>query len=194
MIAELFRYNCSTLFFVKPVVGVDWGILKEEFGLINSYLKDKAREDLEGNLLFALFKPIDFDYFELFLEQQSNLEHFLEDYDYKNGYVVIAYKIPEEYKEDFELFKHGKYSKFSDLLKNCYQKEVVAFLKPIPTFQWDVFNKSKKLRKELEEFLETTFEKGMELWSKPDEQKELLNIQQFIKPERDETISFTESN
>ena len=55
MIAELFRYNCSCLFILKPVVGVNWGVLAEDFGMINSYLRDKSREDLEGELLFVLF-------------------------------------------------------------------------------------------------------------------------------------------
>lgn len=194
MIAELFKYNCSTLFILRPVVGVSWGILAEDFGMVNSYLKDKSREDLEGELLFVLFKPIDFDYFELFLEQQAALEHFIEDYDYTNGYVVLVYKIPEYLKSDFELFKQGKYSKFSDLIKNCYEKQVVTFLKPISTFQWDVFNKAKSLRKELEEFLETQIEKGSELWQLPDVEKECLNIQQFIKPNKDEREPITEGD
>jgi len=184
MIGELFKYNCSTLFILKPVIGVNWGILGEEFGLINSYLRDRAREDLTGELLFVLFKPIDFDYFEMFLEEQSESEHFLEDYDYAGGYVVMVYKIPEWLKPDFELFKQGKYSKFSNLLKNCYDKEVKAFLKPIPTFQWEVFNKSKSLREELEEYIGSAIDKNSEIWELPDqEKKEVLDIQQFIKPE-----------
>lgn len=195
MIAELFKYNASTLFMLKPVVGVDWGILSEDFGLINSYLQDKAREDLTGDMLFVLFKPIDFDYFELFLEQQSALEHFIEDYDYTDGYVVLAYRIPEKLKDDFELFKKGMYSKLSKIIKECYDREIRAFLKPIPTFQWEVFNKSKAFRKELEEFLDTVFTKDMELWQKPDlEGKEILDIQQFIKPNRNERESITRSN
>src|SRR5687768_5394776 len=130
MIAELFKYNCSTLFMLKPTIGINWKILEDEFGMINSYLKDKTREDLEGNLLFVLFKPVDFDYFELFLEeQQERAENFIEDYDYAGGYVVMVYRIPEILKEDFELFKKGKYSKLSKLLKNCYEREVKAFLK-----------------------------------------------------------------
>lgn len=183
MIGELFKINASTLFILKPVVGVNWGVLGEEFGLINSYLQDKAREDLTGELLFVLFKPVDFDYFEMFLEEQSKSEHFLEDYDYAGGYVVMVYKIPKWLESDFKLFKEGKYSKFSDLLKNCYDKEVKAFLQPIPTFQWDVFNKSDRLRKELEEYIGNYIDKSSEIWGLPDvEKKEVLDIQQFIKP------------
>lgn len=181
MIAELFRYNCSTLFILKPVVGVNWGILKSDFGLINSYLKDKAREDLNGDMLFVLFKPTDFDYFEMFLEEQSekNLS-FVEDYDYTGGYIVIVYKIPEILKPDFELFKKGQYSRFSSLIKECYDKQVVAFLQPHPTFQWGVFEKAKWLKKELEEFLETQIERGSELWNLPDiEGKEVLTLEKL---------------
>lgn len=195
MIAETLKYNCSTLFILKPVVGVNWGILEEEFGLINSYLKDKSREDLTGDLLFILFKPIDFDYFELFLEEQSNRNNaFLEDYDYAGGYVVMVYRIPEHMKPDFELFKQGKYSKLSSIIKEAYDKEVKAFLKPQPSFQWRVFKKDPSLRKELEEFLGSHFTKDMELWEMPDvDKKELLDIEKFLNP-KVENERITESN
>lgn len=198
MIAELFRYNTSTLFILKPVVGINFGVLKKEFGVINSYLKDKAREDLEGDMLFVLFKPVDFDYFEQFLEeQQENSANFLEDYDYAGGYVVVVYKIPEKMKEDFELFKQGKYSKLSDIIKNCYDKEVKAFLKPMPSFQHEVFSRAKRLKEELEEFLNAKFEKGAELWSLPDLSeggKETLDIEKFLKPEINERQCVTDSS
>lgn len=195
MICELFKYNCSALFLLKPTIGINFGILASEFGMINSYLRDKAREDLEGNLLFVLFKPIDFDNFEWFLEQQTEkAENFIEDYDYAGGYVVMVYRIPDVLKPDFELFKQGKYSKFSKLIKNCYEREVKAFLKPQQSFQWDVFTKAESLKRELEEFLDTTFEKSAELWTMMDEEKELLDIQQFIKPERNGIDEFAESN
>lgn len=184
MIAELFKYNCSALFILKPVVGINYGTLKENYGFINSYLRDKAREDLTGNLLFVLFRPQDFEYFEMFISEQSlDNDNYLEDYDYSNGYVVMVYRIPEKFKEDFEKFKEGKYSKLSSLIKNCYEKEIKTFLIPEESFQWSVFNKSSKLRKTLEEFLDCQFTKDMELWQLPDiENKEVLDIEKFLYP------------
>lgn len=185
MIAELFKYNCSTLFILKPVVGINFGLLSSEYGMINSYLKDKSREDLEGNYLFVLFRPEDFSYFEMFIEDQVETNpSFMEDYDHPEGYVVMVYKIRDELKDDFELFKQGKYSKLSYLIKDCYQKEVKAFLKPIPSFQWQVFKKNKELREKLEEFVGAHIEKDMELWALPDvEGKEVLDIEKFLQPE-----------
>lgn len=176
MIGEMFKYNCSTIFMIKPIIGVNFGVLKDEFGMINSYLKDKSREDVQGDYLFILFKPIDFDNFESFLEtqQEKNLD-YIEDYDYTNGYVVILYKIPDVLKDDFELFKQGKYSKLSKLIKSCYDKEVKAFLKPLPGFQYEVFIKARRLKEELEEYLGSHFEDGMELWMLPDMEKECLD-------------------
>lgn len=187
MIAELLKYNCSTLFILQPVTGVKWSEQEEEFGMINSYLKDKAREDLTGDLLFVLFKPKDFDYFELFVqEQEGNNSAFLEDYDYADGYVVLVYRIREELKKDFELFKQGKYSKLSELIRKSYDREVRAFIKPIPSFQWEVFRRATRLRKELEEFFETQLEKEAELWAIPDMNKETLDIEKILNPEINE--------
>lgn len=185
MIAELFKYNCSTLFILKPVVGESYGSLRENYGFINSYLKDKAREDLSGDLLFVLFKPEDFEYFGMFVSEQIAENHnFIEDYDYTDGYVVIVYKIPQVMKEDFEKFKKGEYSKFSHIIKNCYKKEIKSFIDPNKSFQWKVFDKSKELKKELEDFLDVQFTKDMELWQIPDvEGKEILDIEKFLYPD-----------
>lgn len=184
MIGELLKVNCSTLFMLKPVVGVSNMVLQDEFGMINSYLQDKSREDLNGDYLFVLFKPIDFDYFELFLEEQAERnKDFVEDYDYAGGYVVIVYKIPEILKDDFELFKKGKYSKLSTIVKECYEKEIKFFLEVIPGFQHEVFSKANRLKEELEEKFGMYFTKDMELWQLPDiTGKEVLDIQSFIKP------------
>jgi len=181
--------NTSTLFLLQPITRMEREFLNE-YQLINSYLKDVSREDLEDDLLFVLFKPNDFDYFELLIHTQSTEnEDFVEDYDHGDGYVVLVYKIPEWMKNDFEKFKKGKYSEFSDKTKGFFKKvkKIPGRLHTTTSIQWDVFNKSEKLRKDLEEFIGEPLDKNAELFSIPNMEKETLDIEK-IKRERNEQI------
>lgn len=180
MIDELFKYNCSTIFLLKPITGAHFSHLENDYGLINSYLKDKLRDEDGGDNMYILFKPHDFEQFEQFLNTQEyeNI-HFKEDYDYAGGYVVLIYKIPDHLQKDFELFKQGKYSKLSKFIRGCYDKTVKVYMKHIPTFQWDVFSQNEKFRKEIELFLDVELDKDAELWSIPDMVKETLDIEKI---------------
>lgn len=192
----------SRWFILKPIVKETADALKEH-NLINSYLRDKYREDLYGeDLLFVLFKPPDFDYFELFLHQQiAENKNYVEDYDYEGGYVVVVYKIPDGLKADFELFKRGKYSRMSDRIKASYGKEIrrtgtvkqMVFKK---TFQHMVFTKDPQLQQLLEEYMGIRFadhfpsKVDMELWEAVDMEKETLDIDK-IKENEQQTVATT---
>ncbi len=182
MIKHLLKGNASKFFLLIPVMGgkIDWGEM-EENNFINSYLKDKNREDIEEDVLFVLFKPPDFDNFELFLQKQQENPDFIEDYDYEGGYVVLVYRINNALKADFNKFKQGKYSEFSDITKRMFKRmipeEGVIFgEKLVMSFQWKVFNKSPVLKRELEELFEIPLDANAEIWSIPNEEKETLNI------------------
>lgn len=171
--------NASTLFLLTPVSGHDVDLLRE-YQLLDSYLKDIDREDLDGNLLFVLFRPQDREFFELFLYTESaENENFVEEYDYAGGYIVLVYKIPEWLTDDFVRFKDGKYSKFSAKTKAMFKKTKKIGIKSLTTIQWDVFSKNKDLKQDLERFIGESIPDDMELYGIPDMQKETLNIQKF---------------
>lgn len=179
--------NASTLFLLTPVTRQEKELLNE-YQLINSYLRDKDREDLVGDLLFVLFKPTDLEYFELFTYTQAHEnEDFLEDYDYAGGYVVIVYRIPQWLKEDFEKFKRGEYSKFSDKAKGFFRKmkKAKGRIESTQSIQWDVFNKETTLRKDIEKYVGEPIDPTQELWPVPNMEKETLNILKFRKNEYD---------
>lgn len=173
--------NASTLFLLTPISGQEVELLRE-YQLIDSYLKDVDREDLNGNYLFVLFKPEDMEFFELFLYTEStNNENFIEDYDYAGGYIVLVYKIPEWLKDDFEKFKKGQYSKFSAKVKSLFKKvqKSKGNIKTVTTIQWDVFSKNPELRKDLEKFVGESIPDDIELYGIPDMERETLNISKF---------------
>lgn len=173
------RYNASTLFLIRPIMRKSLSDL-DEYNLINSYLKDKNREDLDEDLLFVLFKPKDFDFFSFFTAKEELNENFIEDYDYEGGYTVLVYKIPISLKRDFEKFKEGKYSEFSNYTKNLYKKAVqVGVLSEKSSFQWQVFKKDPELHKELEEYVGEKLDEGIELFPVPNLERETLDIQKI---------------
>lgn len=194
------KFNSSTLFILKPVIKEGMDVLLEH-NLINSYLKDKNRDDIEGDHLFVLFKPPDMDYFELFLHEQEENLNFVEDYDYEGGFVVLVYKIPEAMKKDYALFKTGRYSKMSQWFKSYYATELVKKGKTITvevdglritkSIQWLVFDKDKKLQFLLEKYMGIKFDDiydnkdDIELWTGVDEVRELLDIDK-IKQEHEQ--------
>jgi len=89
----------------------------------NCYIGDTNREEL-GQGIFLLYKyktDVSFIKFERSLEliPEYNL-----DYDYSDDNdVMFVFDIPEDQKENFELFKSGKYSLFGDNFK----KQILSF-------------------------------------------------------------------
>lgn len=199
MIEELMKFNSSTLFILKPIVKEPMDVLLEH-NLINSYLRDRDREDIEGDYLFVLFKPPDFDFFEIFLHEQHENVHFVDEYDYEGGYVVLVYRIPDAMKKDFALFKQGKYSKMSAWFKAYYSKDLIKKGRSISvevdgmkikkSIQWLVFDKDKQLQLLLEKYMGIRFDEiyqkkeDMELWTGVDEEKETLDIDRIRDEEK----------
>lgn len=171
------KFNASSLFLLRPLAGEERGAL-EEYNFINTYMRDVNKEEYGDGFLFALFKPVDFDFFELFLHgQQTENENFVEDYDYDGGYVVIVYSVPDRLRADYERFKKGEYSKFSMFTKSLFRKmKLKNAIQKIPGFEWQVFNKSEVLRKELEQYVGEQIDDDAELYPIPNEQKETLDI------------------
>lgn len=174
------RWNTSALFILKLVMGETLDKLLT-YRIVNSYLRDKDREDLLTNVLFVLFKPDDWPEFETFVEQQEQTKDFLEEYDYEGGYVVLVYRIPFSLKRDFEKFKEGKYSEFSASTKNLFKKMIPdgRMGKLQKSLQWEIFEKEPDLREQLEDDLDVVLPDDSEVWSIPSTIKETLNINQI---------------
>lgn len=175
------KWNCSTLFLLKPVTGIGIGGMSE-YGLINSYLQDVERE-YEDDVLFVLFKPENWDDFQLLIQREAESKsNFIEDYDYEGGYVVMAYGIPKEMKIDFEKFKEGKYSEISEDFKKKHDWKVMYNYETKNSFQYMVFYKDAEYVKQLENMLDVKFAPEQEMWSIPAE-KEILDISEIKQKE-----------
>lgn len=181
-------WNCSALLLMQPVTSLGIGDFSKH-GFINSYLKDAENKYHNDNVLFVLLKADDVVAMNRFIENEKETSaFFIEDYDY-NEYTILVYTIREKYKEDFEKFKRGEYSKFSKEFKQSYPRTVRGTLSS-PTFQYMVMYKDDKLRKELEGFLGVKFDDEQELWSVPNLERETLVWSNIIQKGEKEEIGY----
>lgn len=155
------------------------------YGFLNAYLDDADHEHHYENSVYLLFKPTDMGAFEWFVDSEKiRTPLFLEEYDYPKGYIVLVYKFPAEYMEEYRLFLKGKYSKFRDKYKELFPMTTEAKTnKGITynkqTFYSHIFSRSKEMREYWENKLDATLEDDAEFWDKPNREKETLHIQQY---------------
>lgn len=140
------KYNRCTRFLLPSLK------LREEFllnmGFVNAYIQDHEydiRWDLEG-CLFLLFKPGNLNNeFEDFSESLRNLSNFRDEYDIQEG-VVFVLEIPDKYKNIFNTFVDGTYSKFD---KNYIKECIPQYINGKLSKRWKIFYKDKALFEEL---------------------------------------------
>lgn len=174
----------STLFLVP---GLDLQIDNlRKLGFINAYIKDEHREPIFNQELYLLFKPESDTSMFLFIEEEYGNENreLIEDYDYSDGFIVLLYKFPEKYSQEYKHFLNGKYSKF--------RAKYVAILPQIDSkidangdpfteysIQFMACHKSKSLKDYWEKRLDTELDDDDEVWVGFSEKRETLNIEKI---------------
>ena len=171
-----------TTIFMVPTLKIPRESLQEN-NFINGYIKDESRDIQYENAVYLLFKPEDLDKFREFLDTEyERTGSLLDDYNIDTDYVVLVYKLNEEFNNDFNLIRQGKYSKTSPSFQNLFPKVIKivkgGLHKDEVSLQHRIFNKTEELTKFWEDSLNVTFEKEYELWYKFDEELETL------KPEK----------
>jgi len=181
----------STLFLL-PVLG----LTKEhsrKFGLINAYIKVKEHEPRDKYSIYLIYKvppdrQEDFkDYIDYNLADNPNFNWEIESSFTNNDDIKgLLFTIPEKFKKDYDLFLEGKYSKLSKEFKamfpdtkNIYDengnKEGREY-----TIYHHIFNKTEWLRDFMErKYGAENIEPDMELWDKPDIEKETFYIDKY---------------
>lgn len=164
--------TCTSLFLLPPLaIGTDRLTAN---GFINAYLDDISHPTHYEDSIYILFKPHNLDVFNYFLTQEKSRITIIDDYDYEE-YVVLVYKLPPEFIGDYQLFLEGKYSKFSEKLKNLFLKNSN---KNDPSIQVRIITKDSGLKEYWEEQLNITLSGEDEMWQKPDLSKEVLDIEE----------------
>jgi len=155
------------------------GLQKGDF--INGYIKDPIHNIEYADSVFLLFKPRSINKFRQFLDNEyERTKDVVEDYDYKDGYVVVVYKLNMEFKEDFDLVRKGKYSstskKFQKLFPSVVKIVKNGLHKDELSLQCRIFNKTPDLVEFWETEFDMNFNEDWEVWRGWNEKEEILNI------------------
>ena len=147
---------------------------------INGYIKDLNRDVQYENAVYLLFKPENIDIFREFVDsEQERTQALIDDYNYDNKHIVLVYQLDNNFKNDFELIKQGKYSKTSKEFQNLIPEDKEFYIKgkqiKKKSLQYNIFNKTKELLEYWEEILDVQFKEEYELWYKFKEESETLN-------------------
>lgn len=147
---------------------------------INGYIKDLNRDVQYENAVYLLFKPENIDVFREFVDSEyERTQELIDDYNYDDKHIVLVYQLNNNFKNDFELIKQGKYSKTSKKFQKLFPEKITISIKGYSreevSLQYRIFNKTEDLLKYWEEILDVQFKKEYELWYKFKEESETLN-------------------
>jgi hypothetical protein len=181
-----------THIFMMPTLGIGEEQREEmkfdkRVNYLNSYSYNELRDvDYPENAIFLLYKPKDFDKFREFLDKEYERENteLIEDYDHEGGFVVAVYLLNNNYKNDFDLIREGKYSKTSTEFQKLFKK-MVAIKSQGPrdniSLHYRIFNKTEDLVKKLEDDYDIIVDrdvclKDQEVWRGFIKEKETLTV------------------
>lgn len=174
-----------TSIFIVPTLQIGREKLTSN-GFINGYMKDGDKDIQYTDCVYLLFKPEKLDVFRDFLDDEyERTKNVIDDYDYKDGFVVVVYSLDKKFKKDFSFIKEGLYSRTSLEFQALFPKIVKikrnGYMKDEVSLQYRVFNKTEDLRQYWEDKLAVEFTDDMEVWDGFMIENETLNIDKIKK-------------
>jgi hypothetical protein len=154
--------------FILPMLGLP----NEYYGsnFINCYIGDTSKPEYIDKI-FLLFKFSNTRYFASLESELQSMVEYISSYSCGNDMEMFVFEVPKSYKEDYQLFKDGKYSQFSDILK----KETLRLNHLGPESNiWGAFTKNKRLRDLQEERIGEKLPIGAEVISVPNMEVEVF--------------------
>lgn len=118
--------STKTTQFLLPILGFQLSSYPNQF--ISSYIIHSREAELPK--IVVTFENIsdkheDFEIFKMHIYKMQNIPEFRDDlstYDDEDKELVLVFDLKKEFIKDYELFIQGKYSKFSDKLKDLLIK------------------------------------------------------------------------
>lgn len=125
-----------------------------------------------GDIIILSYCNADNDDFKRYIEElKSNV--LCQDFIETDDVISIVFKFPDEFIDEYEYYKTGKFSQFSQEAKDIVIKYILDTHKYKDAYRVKrVLNKEVSLREELEHKLAMTIDKDMELSSIPDKELE----------------------
>lgn len=161
MLKDVYKYNLCT-HYLLPLTGINMFSFGEE-----NFVECYAHPD--GEFIYVKIKD----------KQQCKEEAFTNKFytgeDEVDLYPILRYRLPKYFLNDFEKFREGKYSEFSEKAKEqlkkhsglTYRQEVNGSIEPDTDARLAALDKLDTLRVRLEKELGCNIPKNVELMEKP---------------------------
>ena len=125
-----------------------------------------------GNIIILSYCNADNDDFKKYIEELKANE-LCQDFIENDDDISVILKFPDEFIDEYNFYKEGKFSQFSQEAKDIIVKYVLDTHKYKDAYRVKrVLNKDISLREELEHKLAMAIDKDMELSSIPDKELE----------------------
>jgi hypothetical protein len=149
---------------------------------VNAFIDDGGFPHTMDRVIFVLFKTdIKNQKWQMLSQRLRGKTEYLLEYfcgiQDNRHLIMMVFKIPDKYTNDYINFLDGKYSKFSDAYKKLFpQFTYNDKAMPIESTIWRVIHKSDVLKKELERYFTISpngknpfkFDPEDELWGIPE--------------------------
>jgi hypothetical protein len=184
------RKKTKTSHFMMPAVFPNNSLMGTEY-FVNAFLDDYGFGHTLDRVIFVLFKTdVKNQKWQMLTQRLRTkgeyiLEYFCGIQDGKH-LIMMVFRIPDKYINDYINFLDGKYSKFSDDYKKLFPQHTYnERAQPIESTIWRVIHKSESLKKELERFFTinpggknpTVFGPDDELWGIPEPKFEVYRYE-----------------
>ena len=163
----------KTSLFILPMIGGNRRLLFYDSLLINAYIKREKRT----NYIVLLYRKSRKKVFKEFIQLIQNLKHFSSLEEPNKHCYVVTFKVPSKYKQNFNMFLNGKYSKFDDE----YKLNILDFHRyDIDGRLGEILFKAPRRREQLERQLNAKLPEDSELYSIIDRKKEELQLDKYF--------------
>lgn len=170
----------KTTQFMLPAIGIN---IKSKLifnFFVNTYIEDSGIRHNYKRPIFVLFAVTDFSTRE-WSKVYSTLvktDNYIHDYDVgikdEKKLVMMVFKVPDEFEQDYYHFKRGRYSQFSEAFKAKFPRYIGDGKESL---LWQAINKAPELKRKIEdEFLleegQMDWPDATEIWDKPRKERE----------------------
>ena len=162
------RKISATNLFIVPILNIGREKLLK-VGFVEAFIKDELRELKYENAVYLLFKPINWEEFNMFLEEQREMRMPLVDEYHHGEWAVVVYQFPKQWQRDVDILMTGKFSqvsrRYKDLIPYWHKGSdgKGGFIEEV-TNQHLIYNKSQKVKDYWKKELDLDFEEQDEVW------------------------------
>lgn len=159
---------------------------------VNSYVGDKGHRNNYDRPIFVLFAVKDFasrEWHKVYSTLVKS-ENYVDDYDCgkqdDKNLVMMVFRVPEEFEEDYYHFKRGRYSKFSKEYKSKFPQYVHNENgEKVESMIWQVIHKSATLKRKLEDEFGLDYgqldkDDTAEIWDLPRRNREYYRYEETL--------------